>query len=95
MTDRRPHFLTHAYLLDKYGPRLSVVQLAECLGLAPGTVRNRLSRGGFGVPTYLDGGNRWADARDVALYLDDLRQSATTQEPGACTDAGSASLHAL
>ena len=87
-------FLTQAFLLERYGPRLSTAQLAECLGLAEGTVRNRISSGRLPVPTYLDNGSRWADYRDVALYLDDLRSRAVTRAPDGYTGAGSASLHA-
>ena len=90
----KPDYFTLGWLLDKYGPRLSVVQLAECLGLAVGTVRNKIARGALGVRTYLDGGSRWADSRDVALYLDAVRPRAATQDAGACTDADSASPHA-
>ena len=30
----------------------------------------------FEIPTYLDGGRRWADVRDVAAYLDERRAQA-------------------
>lgn len=63
-------FLLQAYLLDRYGPRLTVAQLAEAIGMPVGTVRNRISDGTLGVRTYKDAGRRWADFRDVATYLD-------------------------
>lgn len=84
-------FLTQAFLLERYGPRLSTAQLAECLGLAEGTVRNRISSGRLPVPTYLDNGSRWADYRDVSQYLDECRSRAASQAATAYTDAGSAS----
>lgn len=31
-------FLSQAYLLDKYGPRLTMAELAEVLGVAYGTL---------------------------------------------------------
>lgn len=72
-------YLAHAYLLDKYGPRLDMAGLAEVLGMAKGSVANRLYRGELGVPTYLDGGKRYCDVRDVAAYLDRMRASASSQ----------------
>lgn len=66
-------FLTQAYLLDRYGPRLSVKQTAEALGLSESTLVNRLSTGNLKLRTYLDGGKRFSDVRDVAEYLDQCR----------------------
>lgn len=68
--------LTTAYLLERYGPRLTVEELAEVLRLGVPTVRNRLSAGTLGVRTYTDGDRRFADALDVACYLDSMRQKA-------------------
>lgn len=73
-------FLTQAWLLEKYGPRLNVEQLSEVLGLAAGSIYNQVSAGRFPVPTYVDGKQRWADYRDVASYLDSCRDRA---RPGA------------
>lgn len=69
--------MLYAYLLEKYGPRLSMEQLAIELGVARNTVYNQVSAGTFSVPTYTDGGKRWADARDVAAYFDACRARAT------------------
>ena len=76
-------FLSAAYLVDRYGLRLSVENLGEVLDITPGAVRNQVSAGRFPIPTYLDGGRRWADYRDVAAYLDRLRSTAR----GAATPA--------
>lgn len=65
--------MTQAYLLDKYGPRLNMAQLAEVLGLEPGTVLNQVSAGALQVKTYREGRHRWADYRDVAEHLDRAR----------------------
>ena len=43
-----------------------------------GTVRNRITSGTLGIPTYVDG-RRYADFRDVAQYLDDCRARASAQ----------------
>lgn len=71
--------LTHAYLLETYGLRLNVEQLAQVLGLSAGTIYNQISAGRFPVPTYVDGKARFADYRDVATYLDQCRARAATQ----------------
>ena len=69
--------LTTALLYDRYQrARLNAAELGEQLGLSEGTVRNQISAGTFPVPTYLDGGKRWADIRDVAAYLDQCRERA-------------------
>lgn len=68
--------MTQAYLLEKYGPRLSIEQLAEVLSIKPGTLYNQVSGGTCSVRTYVDGGRRWADIRDVDEALDKLRTQA-------------------
>ena len=68
--------LTQAHLLDKYGPRLNVEQVAAALGITPKALHNQRSAGTFGIPMYIDGGKLWADHRDVAAYFDTLREAA-------------------
>jgi hypothetical protein len=69
--------MLQAMLFEKYGrPRLNMTELADVLGIAPGTLYNKLNKGTLGVRTYVDGG-RWADIRDVAAYLDQARATAT------------------
>lgn len=70
--------LTQAYLLEKFGPRLNVDQLASVLGMKPNTIYNKVSSGTFEVKTYVDGRERFADYRDVAEYFDECRDRATT-----------------
>ena len=65
--------LVQAWLLDKYGPRLTVDQLGEVLTIEPRTIYNQISSNSFPVPTYKDGNRRFADFRDVASHLDALR----------------------
>ncbi len=67
--------MTQAWLLDKYGPRLNVDNLAEVLGMARATINNEISDGSFPVPTYRAHGKRWADYRDVDAYLDRCREA--------------------
>ena len=63
-------------LMEQYGPRLSMEQLAKVLGLATATLHARIGRGELDIPTYVDGKLRWADTRDVAEYLDRKRAEA-------------------
>lgn len=65
----------HEYLVATYGLRLNLAQLAEVLGVSRSAIRNKIAAGTFKVPTYVDG-QRWADARDVALHLDSCREGA-------------------
>lgn len=67
--------VTQMIVAEKYGLRLSTTQLAELLGMAPGSVRNQISAGTFPIRTYIDNG-RWADYRDVAEHLDKCRAMA-------------------
>lgn len=69
--------LLHEVLVfEKYGMRLNIDQLAEALGLTRNTIYNQISQGTFKIKTYVDGGRRFADYRDFAIYLDLLRESA-------------------
>ena len=69
--------LHEAIVAEKYGLRLTVDKLGEALCLAPQTIYNKIAKGEFMVPTYVDGGKRYSDYRDVAAYLDSCRP--TTQ----------------
>ena len=68
--------VTQAFIVERYGIRLSVDQLAAVLGLSKGAVYNQISAGTLPVKTYLDAGKRWADYRDVAEHLDACREQA-------------------
>lgn len=76
------------WLLQTYGPRLSIEQIAHVVGMSPGTIYNRAKKGTFSVPTYVDGKKRWADFRDVAQYFDDCRERSGTN-PGGILEQGS------
>jgi len=69
-------FLTQAYLLERYGPRIRVADCAAILGIAEKTLRNKLSAGEITLPMYSDLGVRCADYRDLAEYLDQCRERA-------------------
>ncbi len=68
--------ITQAFIVERYGLRLNIEQLAEILGVSKGAVYNQISAGSLPVKTYLDGGKRWADYRDVAKHLDECRDMA-------------------
>lgn len=68
--------ITQAFIVERYGLRLNVDQLAEVLGITKGALYNQLSAGTCPIKTYLDGGKRWADYRDVAKHLDECRELA-------------------
>lgn len=68
--------LTQAYLLENFGPRLNTEQIAKVLGITTRALYNQVSEGRLMVKTYVDAGKRWADFRDVAEYLDSMRQQA-------------------
>lgn len=68
--------LTQAYLLEKYGPRLGADDVAKVLGISRAALYNQISAGTCRVKTYLDGGKRWADYRDVAAFFDEVRAAA-------------------
>ena len=57
-------------VFECYGARLNTDQLAEVLGIARGTILNQISARSFPIPTYVDGGKRFADFRHVAAHLD-------------------------
>lgn len=75
-------FLTTAYLMEKHGLRLDLEALSKELDTTPANLRRRISLQDFEIPTYVDGGRRWADVRDVAAYLDQRRDQARKMHAG-------------
>ena len=61
------------FLAEKYG-RLTMTldEVAEQIGVAPGTIRNRRTRGEFGW-LKTEGRNLSADVADVAAFLEQRR----------------------
>jgi len=72
-------FLTQAWLMDRHGLRLDLEAIAKVLDTTPANLRRRISAEDFEIPTYVDGGKRWADVRDVANYLDQRREQALAE----------------
>lgn len=70
--------LSQAYLLENFGLRLTIDDMAKVLHLASSTIYNQIAKKTFQIPTYVDGAKRFADFRDVATYLDLCRERAGT-----------------
>ena len=70
--------MTQAIVADKYGLRLTIEQLAEAMQLAKQTIYNQVAKNTFPIPTYVEGGKRFAAYQDVATYLDGCRVRATS-----------------
>lgn len=68
--------VTQMLIAESYGVRLNMEQLAEVLNVGKSTIYNQVSAGTCPVKTYLDGGKRYADYRDVAEHLNACRLSA-------------------
>lgn len=68
--------LTQTLIYERYGARLNAEKLADALGITKGALYNQISAGTCPVKTYLDGGKRWADYRDVAEHFDRCREMA-------------------
>ena len=68
--------ITQAFIVERFGLRLNIDQLSTLLGLTKGAIYNQISAGTFPVRTYLDGGKRYADYRDVAAHLEACREQA-------------------
>lgn len=68
--------LTRAYILEKYGPRMTLAQLAQLLLMSEGTIRNQISAATFPIATYKEGSGRFAAYDAVADYLDEMSAQA-------------------
>lgn len=53
--------------------RLSLLSLAKLLDFADQSIRNSISAGKFPIKSYKDGAHRFFDIRDVAAYLEKMR----------------------
>jgi predicted transcriptional regulator len=62
-----------AFLAERYGRMtMTLDEVAEQIGLAAGTIRNRRTKGEFAW-LKADGRSLYADVADVASYLEDRR----------------------
>lgn len=65
-----------AMIFEKYGARLNADQIAEVIGITKPALYNQISNGTCRLRTYVEHGKRWSDCRDVAQFLDDMRETA-------------------
>ena len=77
--------LSQMVLIEKHGLRVDLEALADILDTSAANLRRRISEGTLTIPTYMDGGKRWADTRDVADYFDAMRQTARDACPRAAS----------
>ncbi|MFM0647261.1 hypothetical protein PQR14_23300 [Paraburkholderia bryophila] len=68
--------LTRAFILERFGVRLTMGQLATLLAMSEGTIRNQISAETFPIPTYKEGAARYASYEGVAEYLDKMSEKA-------------------
>ena len=72
------------YVIDRYGLRLTTADLADVFKTTPDAIRTQISAERFPIATYKDHDGerapRYADARDVAEYLDRKRPRAAGGE---------------
>lgn len=73
---------TQALVAERYGLRVGIEDLAKLLGITKGTAYNQLSAGSFPIRTYVDGGKRYADYRDIAEHLDKCHEAAKASDAG-------------
>ncbi len=67
---------TEEWLWDRYGPTLTVDDLAQVLKKSPGTVRNYLYNGKMPIRSYREGHARMFPVKAVADYLDKRGEAA-------------------
>ena len=69
------------FLAERYGRMsLTLEEVAEQIGLAPGTIRNRRARGEFDW-LKSDGRQLYADVADLAAYLEQQQRTAREGPP--------------
>lgn len=61
------------YLIQKYGLRLNLLQVSEAIDVPYKTILNKRSSGKLKLRTYRDGMKVYSDVRDVADYLNEVR----------------------
>lgn len=64
------------YLLQRFGPRLTMHQLVDLLQIGYSTAVRQIRTKEFPISTYMEAGNRYADFRDVAKHLTRCREEA-------------------
>ena len=67
---------TLTILLARFNGRVLIPfsSATECLGIAPQTGRNQLSKGSFPIPTLISGNRRYIHISDMAAWVESLRE---------------------
>jgi hypothetical protein len=60
----------NAYLLEQYGPTMTLGQFGLVVKKATASMYNDMRRGTFPVPTYKVGGRHLVSTHDVIAFLD-------------------------
>ena len=76
LTTNPNSLVTQAFIFEHYGPRLGTEQICQLLSITKPAMYNQISNGSFRLRTDMDAGKRWADYRDAAAYVDEMRASA-------------------
>lgn len=72
---------TYVYITTRYGrPVLSLVEVAQVLGISPKTIRKQLASGTFPLRFGCVGGLYRLHARDLANYIDSLCLSSAEKQ---------------
>jgi len=71
---------TRAALIDRYGMRLTMEQVAEILGWSTHTVYQQAVNGSLPIRTYKEGSRRYASYEAVADYLDGKDEEAMQEQ---------------
>ncbi len=60
-------------LIERYGPMMSINDLAEFFGMSKGAIYNKLSKDTFEVPTFKMGGRLVAETADVVQFVNESK----------------------
>lgn len=66
--------------------RISLKELADFMGVTFETAQNQRALGRLPIPTYKEGARVYADIRDIAAYLDTMREQAIDTLSAAARD---------
>lgn len=58
------------WMLDKYGPTMTLDQLSECIHIEPSTMLNQIGAGRFQFHSWKEGRQRLVATEEVAQYIE-------------------------
>lgn len=68
------------YLLSRYPPTITVDQLSEITSEHPNTIRNLISKGAYGIPSYKHRSKRLFRITDVARFIEQQFEACNGRE---------------